>query len=171
MKTDRRKFISSSIVGGLGAAASPLSFASARKPLTHLPDDVKSKYAKLDEVLKLPVLKKELFPSPVIIESVEYLRDRNNFLCRVRSKDGAEGMSAGHGTTSKTNWPIMQSLIKKHIRTIPSIKSLWKIVQCFGKNSWCTIQWMCNFISCYPKGVAYLRLSTIINEKGVLSLY
>ncbi len=76
------------------------------------PEDFKSRYATLDEVLKLPVLKKELFLSPVIIESIELLRDRNNFLCRVRSKDGAEGMSAGHATTSRTNWPVMQGLIQ-----------------------------------------------------------
>lgn len=114
MKTNRRKFISSAVVGGLGAAALPLSSCgSSGTTADAVPVDLKSRYAKLDEVLKLPVLTKELFPSPVIIESIELLRDRNNFLCRVRSKDGAEGMSAGHGSISNTNWPIMSTLIQR----------------------------------------------------------
>jgi L-alanine-DL-glutamate epimerase-like enolase superfamily enzyme len=47
------------------------------------------------------VLKRELFPAPVIIETLELLRDRNNFICWVRSKDGAEGISIGHPFISK----------------------------------------------------------------------
>jgi L-alanine-DL-glutamate epimerase-like enolase superfamily enzyme len=42
------------------------------------------------------VLNKELFKSPVIIQSVELLRWKNSFLCRVRSADGAEGISVAH---------------------------------------------------------------------------
>jgi hypothetical protein len=41
-----------------------------------------------------------------ISTAIEYLQDRNNFLCRVRSKDGAEGISAGHGSQNKTNWHL-----------------------------------------------------------------
>jgi L-alanine-DL-glutamate epimerase-like enolase superfamily enzyme len=66
---------------------------------------LKQKYAKLDYILKQPVLKKELFTSPVIIETVELLRFENSFICRVRSKDGAEGISAGHSDLS-TLFPI-----------------------------------------------------------------
>ena len=53
-------------------------------------------YSRLDEVLKKPVLKRELFPDPVIIESLELLRDRDSLMYRVRSKDGAKGLSAVH---------------------------------------------------------------------------
>ncbi|WP_197231746.1 enolase C-terminal domain-like protein [Novipirellula artificiosorum] len=63
-------------------------------------------YATLDAVLKQPVLKRELFPNPVIIESVELLRDRNNFICRVRSSDGAEGISVGHPFIGKQSYPV-----------------------------------------------------------------
>jgi hypothetical protein len=52
---------------------------------------IETTFTKLDEVLQKPVLKKELFTAPVIIESLELLRYKNSFLCRVRSKDGAEG--------------------------------------------------------------------------------
>ena len=54
------------------------------------------RYAKLDEILRQPVLKRELFPTPVVIESLELLRHGDSFLCRVRSRDGAEGLSVGH---------------------------------------------------------------------------
>ena len=43
------------------------------------------------------MLKRELFTSPVIIETLELLRYKDSFLCRVRSRDGAEGLSVGHG--------------------------------------------------------------------------
>jgi len=42
------------------------------------------------------VLRRELFPAPVIIESLELLRHGDSFLCRVRSRDGAAGLSVGH---------------------------------------------------------------------------
>jgi L-alanine-DL-glutamate epimerase-like enolase superfamily enzyme len=63
-------------------------------------------YSKLDWVLQLPVLKRELFPAPVMIESVELLRDRNSFMCRVRSKDGAEGLSIGHPFIARQSYPV-----------------------------------------------------------------
>jgi len=66
----------------------------------------KTDYAALDKVLKTPVLKRELFPHPVIIESVELLRDRDNCICRVRSQNGAEGISIGHPFISKHSYPV-----------------------------------------------------------------
>ena len=59
-------------------------------------EQIDHKYAILDAVLKQPVLKRNLFPDPVIIDSVELLRFEGKFLCRVRSKDGAEGISVSH---------------------------------------------------------------------------
>ena len=112
MKTNRRKFISTAVAGSLAAATLPLSSCGSNSTTSGSQTDLSSRYAKLDEILKRPVLKRELFPSPVIIETIEYLRYRNNFLCRVRSKDGAEGISAGHGSQNRSNWPVMQGLIR-----------------------------------------------------------
>jgi L-alanine-DL-glutamate epimerase-like enolase superfamily enzyme len=70
-----------------------------------VPPDISARYSRLDEVRRRPVLKKELFPGPVIIESVELLRYGNSFICRVRSKDGAEGISVGHSSL-RTLYPI-----------------------------------------------------------------
>jgi hypothetical protein len=96
MNTNRRKFISTVVTGGLAASAMPLSSCRSKHLNADAQTDLISRYARIDEILKLPVLKRELFPSPVIIETIELLRDRNSFLCRVCSKDGAEGISAGH---------------------------------------------------------------------------
>lgn len=53
-------------------------------------------YSALDRALERPVLKRELFSSPVIIDKLELLQERENFICRVRSGNGAEGISIGH---------------------------------------------------------------------------
>jgi L-alanine-DL-glutamate epimerase-like enolase superfamily enzyme len=95
MKTSRRRFVGTGLVGGM-AAALPVSAPGAEAPR---PDsrEPNPRYAKLDEILRQPVLKRELFPAPVVIESLELLRHGDSFLCRVRSRDGAEGLSVGHG--------------------------------------------------------------------------
>ncbi len=105
MKTNRRKFIETAVTGSLAATMLPLSDYSAEKASYGLPEDLKSRYSMLDEIIKKPVLKKELFVTPVIIETLELLRFKNNFLCRVRSKDGAEGLSVGHSELS-TLFPV-----------------------------------------------------------------
>ena len=111
MKTNRRTFISTAIPGGMAAAALPFASCRSAQYTSEIPTELSDRYALLDEILKKSVLKRELFPSPVIIESVELLRDRRNFLCRVRSKDGVEGISVGHPIVSRQSWPVMKSLM------------------------------------------------------------
>ena len=90
MKTNRRHLLSICATGGASAAFATSSFG--------LSDSTEANYTKLDEVLAKPIFKKELFAEPVIIESVELLRFGRSFLCRVRSKDGAQGISVSHNT-------------------------------------------------------------------------
>ena len=97
MKTNRRKFISAACAGGL--ASVPLRSWGAASPA------VAARFRKLDDILKQPVLKKQLFQSPVVIETLELLRLDDGFLCRVRSRDGAEGISVAHSGMS-TLYPI-----------------------------------------------------------------
>lgn len=110
MKTNRRQFISTAIVGGL-AATLPLTSRGISLPISNS-EALKNKYARLDEILKQPVFKKEFFNSPVIIESLELLRYENSFLCRVRSKDGAEGISVGHSGQLRSQYPIFTNLLQ-----------------------------------------------------------
>jgi len=105
MKTNRRSFISKTLTGSLAAATLPsLSFGHGMEN-NLLSDELRARYDRLDSIIRQPVLKKELFKSPVIIESLELLRYEGSFLCRVRSKDGAEGISVGHSSLS-TLFPI-----------------------------------------------------------------
>ena len=87
MAQNRRLFLKSSL-----AAGAALPFA----PTVHIHPSADPVYEKLDAALGQPVFKKELFPDPVVIESVELLRYQDNFLCRVRSEDGAEGLCVSH---------------------------------------------------------------------------
>jgi L-alanine-DL-glutamate epimerase-like enolase superfamily enzyme len=92
-----------------GAAVLPSCGEIKKEMAKELPD-----YSILDEILKQPVLKRELFPIPVIIETMELLRDRNNCICRVRSKDGAEGISIGHPFISKESYPMFNNILRQH---------------------------------------------------------
>jgi len=100
MTTNRRQFIKKSM---LGAAAVPvgLNFRTPEK-IT----DIEKKYRQLDEIISKPVFKRELFSEPVIIASLELLRYGESFLCRVRSKDGAEGISVSNNDQMKSLYPV-----------------------------------------------------------------
>jgi L-alanine-DL-glutamate epimerase-like enolase superfamily enzyme len=71
-------------------------------------------YSALDAVLKKPVLKRELFPDPVFIETLELLRDRDNTICRVRSKEGAVGIAVGHPFIARSSYPMFNLNLKQH---------------------------------------------------------
>ncbi len=102
MITNRRKFLTTSLVGGL-AAAIPISsygFKNTEKTVSN------PAYEKLDEILTKSVFKRGLFTSHVIIETLELLRFKDSFLCRVRSKDGAEGWSISNNSQMKSFYPV-----------------------------------------------------------------
>jgi L-alanine-DL-glutamate epimerase-like enolase superfamily enzyme len=103
MNTNRRKFIATTITGGLAAAIPGLSFAT---------ENVKEKYARLDEIIKKPVFKRELFANAVIIDRLDLLRYKNNFLCRVISKDGETGFAAANNDQMKSLYPILINRLK-----------------------------------------------------------
>ena len=106
--TNRRKFIAASLTGGLATALPGIAFGVNPK------DEINSTYAKLDEVLKKEVLKKELFKTPVIIETLELLRYKDSFLCRVRSKDGAEGISFANDGPMKSFYPVFLNRLQPY---------------------------------------------------------
>jgi L-alanine-DL-glutamate epimerase-like enolase superfamily enzyme len=70
-----------------------------------------SDYARLDDVLGQPVLKRELFANPIVIKTLELLHYKDSFLCRVRSSDGAEGISVGH-TGMSSLYPIFTNALR-----------------------------------------------------------
>jgi len=100
MKSNRRQFLAGALVGGAGAALPAVAAHAASESVSN------PNYAKLDAILKQPVLKRQFFSSPVIIETLELLRLGDNFLCRVRSKDGAVGVSAANNSQQLSLYPI-----------------------------------------------------------------
>lgn len=109
METNRRKFIGTALTGGLAAA---LPYPSNGAQMANPGPAVNLNYSKLDEILRKPIFKRAYFPNPVIIESVELLRFKDTFLCRVRSTDGAEGISAGHSGMLQSLYPIFVNLVQ-----------------------------------------------------------
>lgn len=105
MKTTRRHFISTAAAATMGAAAPSIISCKKESGPGLSADEIRSRYEVLDKIIKQPVLKKDVFKEPVIIDTLELLHYDRSWLCRVRSKDGAEGMSVGHSTMS-TLFPV-----------------------------------------------------------------
>jgi len=111
MRTTRRTFLSTAGAAGLASPLLPLAARGAEGGGQARLQNAVARQAKLNEILSQPVLKKELFKSPVIIESVELLQWENSYLCRVRSKDGAEGISVAHNDMRRL-YPIFLHNLK-----------------------------------------------------------
>ena len=101
----RRQFLSTAVAGGAAVAGLPLVSCTSGNKTSFSDEELKARFEKLDQALQQPVLKKELFSKPVIIQTLELLKYNNSYLCRVRSEDGAEGISVAHSTMS-TLFPI-----------------------------------------------------------------
>ncbi|HEX4154764.1 MAG TPA: mandelate racemase/muconate lactonizing enzyme family protein [Acidobacteriaceae bacterium] len=110
---DRRRFLATALTGSAAAAASPATalgqFLNA--PRHGLPGTLQERYAQLDAILQQPVFKRELFKDPVIIQSVELLTRDKQYICRVRSKDGHEGISVSNSQQMEVLYPIFTKRI------------------------------------------------------------
>jgi len=111
MKLERRRFIETALAGGAALAASPTSSWGFRAGSRGTADARSPRYPALDAVLERPVLDRALFDTPVIIQTLELLRHEGSFLCRVRSTDGAEGISVGHSALGSL-YPIFVNLLQ-----------------------------------------------------------
>lgn len=136
MHTNRRKFITASLTGGLAAALPGPIFGSAPAFGSGPKDDIGSIYAKLDEIIRKPVLKKELFTAPVIIETLELLRYKNSFLCRVRSKDGAEGWSFANDGPMRSFYPVFVNRLQPYFigKDARDLEALFEEVYVYQSN-------------------------------------
>lgn len=110
MPPTRRSFLTSALAT---AVATPhfLQAQFLNAPRHGLPGTLQDRYAKLDAILAQPVFKRELFKEPVIIESIELLHNKKQYLCRVRSKDGHEGISVSNAQQMEVLYPIFTKRI------------------------------------------------------------
>jgi L-alanine-DL-glutamate epimerase-like enolase superfamily enzyme len=109
--TRRRDFIKLGTLAAGAAAASACtdgsSTADAAAAATAQGTTVPADRAKIAQAGTAPVLRRELLPSPVTIESVELLKAADQYLVRVRSKEGATGLAAAHPDVLESTWPIL----------------------------------------------------------------
>jgi len=107
MKTSRRNFLATTVTAGI---------ASVIPGIDQINISVKERYAILDDILKKPVLKRDLFREPVIIERVELLRYNDSFLCRVISENGAIGISVSNDMQMRSLYPVFMTRIKPYFK-------------------------------------------------------
>jgi L-alanine-DL-glutamate epimerase-like enolase superfamily enzyme len=108
MQSNRRSFITAALAGSTVAAALPFQARAQflNAPRHGLPGTLQERFAKLDAILKVPVFKRDLFPDPVVIQSVELLRNKKEYLCRIRSTDGHEGISVSNAQQMAALYPM-----------------------------------------------------------------
>lgn len=100
MDSGRRKFIHKA---GLGATAGLIG-ASGKSDWRETPEFFKNKA--IEQALTEPVLNIAELKEPLWIVSIELLRNKDNFICRVRSKDGAEGIAVSNNMQMIYLYPI-----------------------------------------------------------------
>ena len=144
MRTNRRRFLA--LAAGTGA----LSFVAKLRSADAGEQEDRLTAEKLDKAAAAPVLNLEAFKSPVIIESIELLRKDREYFVRVRSKDGAEGVSLCNGRAPYLH-PILNRLVipyfigkdarelESHLFGVYRHRSNYKLQ---GLAFWCPVAWV-----------------------------
>ncbi len=97
MTLTRRSFLQTGLGAGL-VLSGPRNGAAD--------DDPRAVYRRLDEAAAAPVLRVDSLEKPVKIVAMELLRNRRNFLVRVRTTDGAEGIGVPNAMHLVHTYPI-----------------------------------------------------------------
>ena len=141
MFVNRRRFVQ------MTAGAGALSLAEgSRTRAAQTTVDVDQ----LDRAAAAPILKRDFIKSPVMIESIELLRGKRDYFVRVRSKDGAEGISVTNSRAAYL-YPILNKLVipyflgkdardlEAHLWGVYRYRSNYKLQ---GLAFWCPIAWV-----------------------------
>ncbi|WP_263379721.1 mandelate racemase/muconate lactonizing enzyme family protein [Granulicella paludicola] len=109
MRPTRRDLLKSSLAAAAATALPTSAQTFTRSHTTHralTPAELHANYVKCDAAAARPVFRRDLFPNPVIIDTIELLHYKKSWLCRVRSKDGAEGISISNAAQMASLYPI-----------------------------------------------------------------
>jgi L-alanine-DL-glutamate epimerase-like enolase superfamily enzyme len=120
MKTSRRSFLKAAACATAAPGVSALR-AAEPTPVTK---------AALDRILDAPVLHLDFLKQPVIVASVELLRNGKNFLVRTRSTNGVEAITVPNPARMADLYPIfLKSVVpvflKKDARRLEAL--LWDV--------------------------------------------
>ncbi len=148
MHLNRRNFVE------LTAGAGLLSILSGCKSTPGKPRAVSHTrqvpLTKLEKAAEAPVLQLDGLDSPLVIESIELLKKGRDYILRVRSKDGAEGVAI---TNSRPDYlqPILNKLVipyfigkdardlESHLFDVYRYRSNYKLQ---GLALWCPVAWI-----------------------------
>jgi L-alanine-DL-glutamate epimerase-like enolase superfamily enzyme len=100
--TTRRQFLGSAAAVAAAALLPRAAFAAAPEG---------DRRAALDAAAAAPVLDRALFPEPVVLESIEFLKNREHYLVRVRARGGAEGLAVSNERDIGYLYPVAQRLM------------------------------------------------------------
>jgi L-alanine-DL-glutamate epimerase-like enolase superfamily enzyme len=139
MSFHRRHFLKLAVSGAASyGAGGPASAAEPRVTIQAL-----------EKIAAEPVLRRELFKSPVIVDSIRLLRRGRDYVVHVRSKDGAEGVSITNGRDYLH--PILTRLVApyfvgkdareldEHLFGVYRHYDNYKLQ---GLALWCTVAWV-----------------------------
>lgn len=99
----------------------------------------------LQEIHDRPVLKRDLFPDPVIIESLDLIKKEEEFLVRARSTDGVEGYAVSNWKMW-TFYPVFIAHVAPFFRQ-KDVRNLDRLLdECFTSNSYYKLQSMAIWI-------------------------
>lgn len=124
-------------------------------------------YNKIDQAYSLPVFRKEMFPDPVFIDTLDLLRYGDNFICRVKSKDGAEGLSVSNNMQMVSLYPIFVLRLQSHFigQDARDLENLLEIV--YGKQANYKLQGLALWIPLATIEFAILDMLGKIAEKPI----
>jgi L-alanine-DL-glutamate epimerase-like enolase superfamily enzyme len=102
---DRRRFLRNSAISAAMLARPSGLAQAATMPIAT--SDSETVAAKLDHILKQPVLDLRSVRQPVIIDSIQLLQNDTSYLMRIRSKDGLEAVTVPHQAKMAFAWPVL----------------------------------------------------------------
>jgi len=122
--------------------------AGRREPTT-VSERPRATVEELDAAAEKPVLRLDGLNQPIVIQSIELLRKRNEYFARVRSKDGAEGVAVQDSRAGYL-YPIFNKLVapyfigkdarelEPHLWEVYRYQSNYKLQ---GLALWCPVAW------------------------------
>src|SRR5262245_7384765 len=139
MKLTRRHFLAAS-AGAFSITPAGLAVAKDTRPSEDL----------LEKAAARPVLERRHFKNPIIIDAIELLRKGGDYFVRVRSRDGAEGISVDNGRADLLH-PILNRAVipyfigkdardlEEHLFGVYRYRDNYKLQ---GLALWCPVAWV-----------------------------
>jgi L-alanine-DL-glutamate epimerase-like enolase superfamily enzyme len=146
MYLNRRHFVKLTAGAGLFSIL-PGYKSMSGKPQAH---SRKVSVEELEKVAEAPVLQLDGIDSPLVIDSIELLRKDREYIVRVRSKDGAEGVAVTNDRAQYL-YPIFNRLVvpyfigkdardlESHLFEVYRYRSNYKLQ---GLALWCPVAWV-----------------------------